>query len=466
MARLVIVSNRVPAYGDRKEQSGGLAVALDEALKQETLWFGWSGQTAAETAHTPTLTQRRAVTLATIDLGAEDYRRFYVGFANSSLWPLLHYRTGIMDYSRDDYHGYRTVNRQFADALSPLLRPDDIVWIHDYHLMPLAHELRERGHANAIGFFLHIPFPPVNVFDALPSGRALVRDLAVSDLVGFQTDDDCENFRACVSRLAGATLESNGRFRLGGRTSRAVAIPVGIDPIRFGRSAERAASGENARRLRESLSGRRLIIGVDRLDYSKGLPNRLEAYARLLEQFPQHRLKVSYLQVTPRSRRDVAEYQLLKRNLDRQIGKINGKFAEFDWVPLRYMTRGLPRTTLAGFYRTAAVGLVTPLRDGMNLVAKEYVAAQEALDPGVLILSRFAGAAAHMKEALIVNPFDADEVAEAIHEALVMPQDERRSRWEALYATVNRDSAAAWCQRFLDELSGKPQARAKPAAAA
>lgn len=466
MARLVIVSNRVPAYGDRKEQSGGLAVALDEALKQETLWFGWSGQIAEATSRTPTLTQRRNVTLATIDLGAEDYRRFYVGFANSSLWPLLHYRTGIMDYAREDYQGYRTVNRHFAAALSPLLRPDDIVWIHDYHLIPLGRELRELGHSNRLGFFLHIPFPPAGVFDALPCARALLRDLAACDLVGFQTDEDRDNFLSGASRLAGATLAPEGHFRLDDTQSRATAVPVGIDPGRFARHAERAANGEDARRMRESLSGRRLIIGVDRLDYSKGLPNRLEAYARLLEQFPEHRLKVSYLQVTPRSRGDVGEYQALKRNLDRQTGKINGKFAEFDWVPLRYMTRGLPRNTLAGFYRAAAVGLVTPLRDGMNLVAKEYIAAQEPLDPGVLILSRFAGAAAHMSEAIIVNPYDPGEVAEAINDALVMPGDERRARWEALYATVNRDSAAAWCQRFLDELSGTGPSRAIPAEAA
>jgi len=453
MARLVIVSNRIPGYGERKDQSGGLAIALDEALKQETLWFGWSGQTAAETNHTPTLAQRRSVTFATIDLGTEDYRRFYVGFANSSLWPLLHYRTGIMDYSRGDYQGYRAVNRRFAAALSPLLRPDDIVWIHDYHLMPLTHELRELGHANRIGFFLHVPFPPASVFDALPCARALIRDLSACNLVGFQTEEDCSNFLSCAERLAGATLGGEGNFRLEERDSRSIAIPVGIDPGRFARQAERAANSENARRMRESLSGRRLIIGVDRLDYSKGLGNRFEAYTRLLEQFPEHRLKVSYLQVTPRSRSDVGEYQILKRNLDRQAGKINGKFAEFDWVPLRYMTRGLPRTTLAGFYRAAAVGLVTPLRDGMNLVAKEYIAAQEPLDPGVLVLSRFAGAAAHMKEAIIVNPYDPDEVAEAIHDALMMPGEERRARWEALYATVNRDSAAAWCRRFLEELT-------------
>jgi len=466
VARLVIVSNRVPAYGDKKEHSGGLAVALDEALKQETLWFGWSGQTAAETGRTPTLTHRRAVTLATIDLGAEDYRRFYVGFANSSLWPLLHYRLGLMDYSREDYQGYRAVNRHFAAALSPLLKPDDIVWIHDYHLIPLARELRELGHANRLGFFLHIPFPPASVFDALPCARALVRDLAACDLIGFQTEEDSDNFLSCATRLGGAKLGTEGRFRLDEIDSRSTAIPVGIDPVRFARQAERAANSENARRMRESLSGRRLIVGVDRLDYSKGLPNRLEAYSRLLEQFPEHRLKVSYLQVTPRSRGDVGEYQVLKRNLDRQIGKINGKFAEFDWVPLRYMTRGLPRTTLAGFYRAAAVGLVTPLRDGMNLVAKEYIAAQEPLDPGVLVLSRFAGAAAHMKEAIIVNPYDPDEVAEAINDALMMPGDERRSRWEALYATVSRDSAAAWCQRFLEELSGRGPTVVRPAEAA
>jgi trehalose 6-phosphate synthase len=466
VARLVIVSNRVPAYGDRKEQSGGLAVALDEALKQETLWFGWSGQIAEATSRTPTLTQRRAVTLATIDIGAEDYQRFYVGFANSSLWPLLHYRTGIMDYSREDYQGYRAVNRHFAAALSPLLRPDDIVWIHDYHLIPLGRELRELGHANRLGFFLHIPFPPASVFDALPCARALVRDLAACDLIGFQTEEDCSNFLSCATRLLGAALLPDGRFTLEDIGSRAIAVPVGIDPGRFARQAERASSSENARRMRESLSGRRLIVGVDRLDYSKGLPNRLEAYSRLLEQFPEHRLKVSYLQVTPRSRGDVGEYQALKRNLDRQTGKINGKFAEFDWVPLRYMTRGLPRATLAGFYRSASVGLVTPLRDGMNLVAKEYIAAQEPLDPGVLILSRFAGAAAHMKEAIIVNPYDPDEVAEAINDALRMPGEERRARWEALYATVNRDSAAAWCQRFLDQLSGTGPSHAIPAEAA
>ncbi|MBL8905143.1 MAG: alpha,alpha-trehalose-phosphate synthase (UDP-forming) [Rhizobiales bacterium] len=466
MARLVIVSNRVPAYGDRNQQSGGLAVALDEALKQETLWFGWSGQIAAETGRMPALTQRRAVTLATIDLGAEDYRRFYVGFANSSLWPLFHSRLGLMEYSREDYQGYRAVNRQFAAALSPLLRPDDIVWIHDYHLIPLARELRELGHANRLGFFLHIPFPPASVFDALPCARALICDLAACDLVGFQTEEDSDNFLSCAARLAGATLGAEGRFRLDEADSRSTAIPVGIDAGRFARQAERAANSENANRMRESLSGRRLIVGVDRLDYSKGLPNRFEAYSRLLEQYPEHRLKVSYLQVTPRSRRDVGEYQVLKRNLDRQAGKINGKFAEFDWVPLRYMTRGLPRATLAGFYRTASVGLVTPLRDGMNLVAKEYVAAQDPQDPGVLVLSRFAGAAAHMKEAIVVNPYDPDEVAEAINDALRMPGDERRARWQALYATVNRDSAAAWCRRFLEELSGNGPPLVKPAEAA
>ena len=333
-----------------------------------------------------------------------------------------------MDYSREDYQGYRTVNRHFAAALSPLLRPDDIVWIHDYHLIPLGRELRELGHANRLGFFLHIPFPPAGVFDALPCARALVRDLAACDLIGFQTDEDSDNFLSSATRLAGASLGSEGRFRLDDTESRSTAIPVGIDPGRFARQAERAANSENARRMRESLSGRRLIIGVDRLDYSKGLPNRLEAYTRLLEQFPEHRLKVSYLQVTPRSRGDVGEYQVLKRNLDRQIGKINGKFAEFDWVPLRYMTRGLPRNDSRRLLSRRRRRLGDAIARRNELGRQGVYRRAGALDPGVLVLSRFAGAAAHMKEAIIVNPYDPDEVAEAINDALVMPGDERRAR--------------------------------------
>lgn len=243
-------------------------------------------------------------------------------------------------------------------------------------------------------------------------------------------------------------------MELRGRRVRALAIPVGIDPDRFAKLAERSARSEYSRRLQESVAGRKLIIGADRLDYSKGLLNRFEGFARLLERFEEHRRKVNYLQITPRSRREVPEYQALKRSLDRLAGKINGSFAEFDWVPLRYMTKATTRTVLAGFYRVADVALVTPFRDGMNLVAKEFVAAQDESDPGVLVLSRFAGAATSLTEALLVNPHDPEEIAEALHSALTMPLDERQSRWRDLMNKVRRDSAAAWSQRFIAELEG------------
>jgi trehalose 6-phosphate synthase len=451
MARLVIVSNRMPAIGERGQQTGGLAVALEEALKREALWLGWSGRVVEETSKTPALATRGKITLATLDLGAEDYQRFYVGFSNSILWPLLHYRLGLVEYVRGDYRGYRAVNRAFAAALSPLLQPDDIVWAHDYHLIPFATELRRLGHANRIGFFLHIPFPPGGVFKALPCASELLSDLASYDVAGFQTAEDCANFLDSVKQLTNAAVH-DGTIQAQRRLCKTVAIPVGIDPDRFARLAEQSVRSEYSHRLRESLAGRKLVIGADRLDYSKGLINRFSAFSQLLENFPEHRLKVSYLQITPRSRKDVYDYQSLKRSLDRLAGKINGSFAEFDWVPLRYMTKALPRTILSGFYRQANAALVTPFRDGMNLVAKEYVAAQNPDDPGVLVLSRFAGAAASLDQALQVNPHDTEEIAETLHRALTMPLDERRARWTSLIERVRTDTAAAWSQRFVAEL--------------
>lgn len=464
MARLVVVSNRVPSIAERGQQTGGLAVALEDALKREALWFGWSGRIAETTSEAPTMTLKGRITIATIELGQEDYQRFYVGFSNSILWPLLHYRLGLVDYVREDYRGYRTVNRRFASALSPLLRPDDIVWVHDYHLIPLGTELRRLGHANRVGFFLHIPFPPGGVFKALPCASELLSDLAAYDIVGFQTLEDRGNFLDSMSQLTDATVR-NGTVQLDGNLAKAVAIPVGIDPDRFARLAERSARSEYSHRLRESLAGRKLIIGADRLDYSKGLINRFTGFSQLIERFEQHRLKVSYLQITPRSRKDVSDYQSLKRSLDRLAGKINGSFAEFDWVPLRYMTKAMPRNILAGFYRLANVGLVTPFRDGMNLVAKEFIAAQDPEDPGVLVLSQFAGAAASLDEALQINPHDTEEIAEALHSALMMPIDERRARWTSLIAKVRSDSAAAWSQRFLAELENERAARPRIASA-
>ena len=455
MARLVIVSNRVPASAKREQQAGGLAVVLEEALKGEVLWFGWSGKRTAATSTKPTFATRGATTFATIDLAEEDYQLYYAGFSNRSLWPLFHYRTGLVAYSREDYRGYRSTNRKFAAALAPLLRPDDILWIHDYHLIPLGRALRDQGVDIRIGFFLHIPFPPQSVFDILPPAGELVADLAAYDVIGFQTVEDRDNFLGCARKL----LDGDRRTHA---FAAAVALPVGIDAGSFARLAKASSLTAEKKRLEESLVGRKLIIGADRLDYSKGLPQRFEAYSDLLETHPEYRQHVSYLQVAPRSREDVSEYRELKRTLDRLTGKINGKYAEFDWVPLRYMTHGLTRKVLAGFFRLSAIGLVTPLRDGMNLVAMEYVAAQDEADPGVLILSRFAGAAASLEAALIVNPYDPGGISEAIHRALTMSQEERRERWQSLMCRIDEDSAASWCRRFLARLA----ASAKPLRAA
>jgi trehalose 6-phosphate synthase len=462
MGRIVIVSNRLPSLAARGSgQAGGLAIALHEATKGDVLWFGWSGRTAAATSTKATLQEIGPRSFASIELSQEDYRHFYVGYANGVLWPLLHFRLGLIEYRSEDRAGYYAVNRAFAAALAPLLRPDDLIWVHDYHLIPLAAALRERGVANRIGFFLHIPFVPASIFMALPRGEQLLRDFCQYDAIGFQTELDCDSFIDCLRHTLGVSGEA-GRFHIGEHRLHVFAQPIGIDARGFARQAERAAKGRDAQRLRESLADRKLIIGADRLDYSKGLPQRFEAYRRLLERVPPDRRKVSYLQVAARSREDVNRYRELRRELDRLVGGINGRFAEFDWVPLRYMTRPIARSVLAGFFRIARVGLVTPLRDGMNLVAKEYVAAQDAADPGVLILSRFAGAARELDAALLVNPYDPDDLADNLERALAMGLDERRQRYEAMLAKVRQVTAVSWCRDFLARLADARAVAAEP----
>lgn len=453
MARLVIVSNRVPGPRTRGAASaGGLAVALQSFLPPGTLWFGWSGRVAPETSAAPAMAQGDGVTYATIDLGATDYDRFYVGFANSSLWPLLHFRLGLMRYTREDFAGYLAVNEAFAAALLPLLRPDDTVWVHDYHLIPLGAALRAAGFRGRIGFFLHIPFVPPSVLEALPPARDLLHAMCAYDVVGFQTRTHLADFIDCARRFSGFAVEGE-EVVTDGRRVRAIADPIGIDAAGFARVAARSAGTAYIQRVRESLVGRALAISAERLDYSKGLPNRFEGFARLLARFPQQQRRVSMLQIAARSREDVAEYQALRRELDRLAGDINGRFSGFDWVPLRYMTQTVARTKLAGLFRIARIGLVTPLRDGMNLVAKEFVAAQDPADPGVLVLSRFAGAAEELSDAILVNPYDPDDIAEAMNAALEMPLEERQARHAALRRAVFEVTSARYCEVFLGALA-------------
>ncbi|MDP3320853.1 MAG: trehalose-6-phosphate synthase, partial [Bosea sp. (in: a-proteobacteria)] len=440
---------------NEKAAAGGLAVALREALeKQGGLWFGWSGS-VKETTTTPTIVERGNVTYAVTDLTEAERQSYYLGFSNRALWPLMHYRLGLTEFSRVDYAGYLAVNRRFAKALMSLLKPDDIIWIHDYHLIPLAAELRRRGLTNRIGYFHHIPWPPAEMFGALPFAATLASTVMAYDLVGLQTATDVSNLIGCLSAMSGA--RSDGRkVRVGRRETIIQPFPIGIDVEAFRKLA--AASVRSAttplKTTRQSLGERKLVIGVDRLDYSKGIVQRLEAFGHFLRSHPDQRGRVGLLQIAPPSRSDVPEYAELDRQSDEVAGRLNAALGEFDWTPIRVVKKAYSRNALAGFYRRAQVGLVTPMRDGMNLVAKEYVAAQDPADPGVLVLSRFAGAAHQMGEALIVNPYDLHEVAEAIRTALAMPISERIRRFERLYARIEATDIGWWTQRYLDALSG------------
>jgi len=457
LARLVVVSNRVPAPGDRLAHAGGLAIALRRVLQQSGgLWFGWSGEVAENPDAEPSLARAGRVAYATLDLSPEDHEAYYVTYANSILWPLCHYRLGLIEFRRAAFDGYQRVNARFATALAKLIAPDDVVWVHDYHLIPLGAALRRAGITNRIGFFLHIPFPAKEVFCALPDSVALARALLHYDLVGLQTQDDLNALLGYFTGELAAAVSEDGVVRVNGLATRVAHFPIGIDTEPFVAAAEAAATTAETIRLRDSLSGRALVIGVDRLDYSKGLPRKIEAFSQLLERWPEHRSRVTYMQISPASRETVPQYRALRRELDGAAGRVNGRFAEFDWMPVRYLNKSFSRRTLAGFYRAARVGFVAPLRDGMNLVAKEYVAAQDPADPGVLVLSRFAGAARELTGALVVNPFDVDALADALRRALAMPQAERRARWQAMMAPLRANTVEDWSENFLRALAAAP----------
>ncbi|AXS41961.1 trehalose-6-phosphate synthase [Breoghania sp. L-A4] len=455
MTRLVVVSNRVGPLRDTGK-AGGLAVGLVDALKQRGgLWFGWSGRISEEGTFGVLHNEGEgSVELATIDLTQQDYDEFYAGYANRALWPALHYRLDLVENERHFEDGYRRVNQRFATRLKALLRADDILWVHDYHFIPLGGCLRAMGVENPIGYFLHVPFPGPDVLTALRNANSLVRELLAYDLVGFQTAGDCGNFRRYVREELGGGMREGGLVEGFARKTVARAYPIGIDTAGFAEFAGSPIAKRHQQRLARAMGGQPLIIGVDRLDYTKGIPQRLNAFARLLEDYPEHRGHVSFMQIAPLSRSELDAYADIRRELTELTGAINARFSDMDWTPVRLMFRSFARMALAGIYRESRIGLVTPLRDGMNLVAKEFVAAQDPDDPGVLILSRFAGAAEELKEALIVNPFAEEEVVEALQRALRMKPDERKQRWKALFGRLATNDANAWSRRFLADLAG------------
>ena len=453
MARLVVVSNRVssPKSGTR---AGGLEVAVMASLKRNPgIWFGWSGRVSESALETRRI-DKDDISYILTDLPTEAYNEFYYGYANRVLWPILHYRLDLAEFSRQDLSGYTRVNEHFAAELHKILKPDDVIWVHDYHFLLLAKALRELGHKNRIGFFLHTPFPPVEIITGLPHHERVISALCQCDLVGFQTETDATNFARYVESECRYPGDRTRGFDTGERILRIGNFAVGVEAESFAKLARRAIKSSFVSRVLSSLSGRAMIIGVDRLDYSKGIANRIVAFERFLEHHPQWRNNVTYLQITPKSRSAIPEYNDMERDVSSMVGRVNGTYGEASWTPVRYVNRAHTRTALAGLYRGSRAALVTPLRDGMNLVAKEFVAAQDAEDPGVLILSRFAGAAVECKPALLVNPYDSESVAAAIYRALSMPLEERQARQEALFRIVCENDIQNWPDRFLSALTG------------
>jgi trehalose 6-phosphate synthase len=458
--RLVVVSNRVPLPSSSTGPcAGGLAVALESALKARGgVWFGWSGKTSEENDPAPQLRTFGSISYAVSDLSRRDVEQFYHGFANRVLWPICHYRLDLADLSECNDAAYFRVNEQFARRLAKMLRPDDIIWVHDYHFITMASFLRQIGCANRIGFFLHIPWPGPEVARAIPAYQRLIRSLGSYDVVGFQTQADADNFRDCVVHADAGRVAGSDWCEIDGRRVQVAAFPIGIDTDAFAQEAHAAERNMTVKRTLASLEGRDLIIGVDRLDYSKGLKKRIEAFCAFLEHSPQAtRARVTMLQITPKSRSEVPEYACMQRELAEEVGRVNGKLGDVDWTPLRYINKTMSRAALAGLYRIARIGLVTPLRDGMNLVAKEYVAAQSPENPGVLVLSQFAGAAQELKSALIVNPYDIEATAAAIARAFTMPIEERKDRWNAMMTALRANTIHDWTTHFLQALGNEAE---------
>jgi trehalose 6-phosphate synthase len=453
VVRVVVVSNRVARAKPDEPIAGGLAAALLPTVKTfGAVWVGSSGR--LQDSDKDSFAEIEAFgngALATVDLPKAYYHGFYEGFSNSVLWPALHSRADMIRSDAEAYRCYREINAYMARSLVRFCAPDVHFWVQDYHFLTLALELRQLGVEQKIGFFLHTPWPERSTASAIPNHRDIVQAMLAYDLIGFQTKEDELNFIDYVKGELGLTIvddqiaSSHGLCGLG-------TFPIGIDVDAFAQRATKAAAGSVVSRLRASLQGGKLAIGVDRLDYSKGLANRIRAFDRLLTSQPAHTGAVSYLQIAVPSRSTIPAYCRLQDELAGLVSEVNGRHGEVDWTPIRYLNKGYSQAALAGFYRAAHVALVTPLHDGMNLVAKEYVAAQNPFDPGVIVLSKYAGAAKELDSALLVNPHDIDEMAKAFGVALKMSLDERRERWDAMMAKLRNVSAHTWFADFVTAL--------------
>ncbi len=459
----MIVSNRLPVCRRRCEDgsetygraSGGLVTALSRVLSTHGgTWVGWLG--GREDEHGPTATAppngSEAYELASVELDSLDVEQYYDGFSNGLVWPLFHDVLGACRFEADDWEGYQRVNRKFAIGVCRASEPGDMVWVHDYHLMLVGAYVRETRPEANLSFFLHIPFPPPDVFLKLPWRKPVIDALLAYDLVGFQTPADLQNFQDCVAALFPETIwtESEG-LCVAHRQKRylgAGVFPISVDVADFIKRASRPEVGALARELRPAL-GRQLVLGIDRLDYTKGIPQRIEAFGNALERYPELRQRVTLLQVVVPSRTDVKAYRELKDEIDRMVGRVNGAYGRPGWTPIEYMYRGLDDRELLAYYRAADIALVTPLKDGMNLVAKEFCVCCLD-DEGVLILSEFAGAATQLGDlALLVNPFDTRAMADAIRSAVTMNRDRRRAVMRRLRHRVADGDVMQWARAFI-----------------
>jgi len=449
---VILVSNRVADPHRGGPVSGGLASALVGAVKESgAIWVGGSGKLlAGAVGELPVaMTGLGRGKLALVDFPEAEYRKFYDGMANSVLWPVLHFRADLLRYQAEYFEAYQAVNGLMAEAVSRVAEPGSVIWVHDYHYFMLGEALRRRGTSGPLGFFLHTSFPNRSILSCIPNHRELMRSLTAYDLIGFQTDEDLLRFRDYATAELFATVVGQTDLRFGERRVRLGVFPIGIDAERFAAAAAGAVATRPVQRLRQVLAGSRLVIGVDRLDYSKGLVRRFQAYQQFFALYPEERRRVSFLQITPPTRGKVEAYREMRTELAGIAGEMNAHLGDADWVPLRYINEGFSPEKLAGYYRLAKIGCVTPLRDGMNLVAKEYVACQDPEDPGVLVLSTFAGAARQMGAALLVNPYDPAAVAGRLREALYMPLEERLERWSALMRALRGTDLQAWFRSFI-----------------
>ncbi len=474
MSRVLILSNRLPVTIQIEDgtpslaaSAGGLATGLTSLYeKGEVRWIGWPGADLGPLeadVRDRLLDQLRERGLVPVLLDSEEVKRFYEGFSNAVLWPIFHYQPYALPLEVRDFDAYEAVNERFADAVAAEWQPGDLVWVHDYQLLLAPALIRRRIPDARIGFFLHIPFPSFEVFRALPHRERLLEGMLGADLIGFHTAAYLRHFATAVLRILGAGPRVD-RIPWRSTEVKLGVFPMGIDAAAFGAIADSSAVLEEVRTIRGE-DGTKVLLGVDRLDYTKGIPRRLLAFERLLERHPDLRERVRLVQIAVPSRQDVEAYQSFRSQTEELIGRIHGAFATARWVPVHWIYRSLSRTEVIALYRAADVMIVTPLRDGMNLVAKEFVASRVD-EGGVLVLSEFAGAAAEMAEALQVNPFDIESTAEAIHRALSMPEDERRRRMRALRRRVTDFDVHRWASRFLHSLSeATPEAMTEAASA-